>query len=160
MFLFQIDFDRCKTPQQLQDELRTISEERKRRATIGADRMGGQGVIKIPGLTIHDDPFPPWAKKCFAGGVVKRAISRLPLFVLRIIGVPPAPARPLELDDINWAYAVKCESRRDAESFMAWFTRLRSWGGEKVKMLRPTIWEDFSDVVSLERVTGRDRTSP
>jgi hypothetical protein len=111
-----------------------------------SDALGGFSTIKIKGVTIHTNPFPPW----FVSLTERTSWTRwLPTWFLRVFRMPPVPPAELEFEPINWSYEAMCESKREAEAFHQWILDLVKWGHrdpEKrgvLMRLRTQIWEGY-----------------
>lgn len=112
-------------------------------------------VIKIEGVTVHENPFPLWFRDA-----AKASSGRVSDFIRRVFGHPPRAPIELELDPVNWSYEAKC-TRAESDVMGAWLLRLISWADKKfqdeksksvLRRLRCYTWAAMQDVPNLEDV--------
>ena len=111
-----------------------------------SDALGGFATIKIKGVTVHQNPFPPW----FVALTSRTRTARwLPDWFLRLFRFPPVPPAALEFEEVNWSYEALCDTRTEAEAFHQWILDLVKWGHRDpakrgvLMRLRTQIWEGY-----------------
>ena len=131
-YMFQVMIRRELTPQEGQAMLEQLTKAID--AQQASAPVGGTGVIKVPGITRHDDPFPPWLR------------DRL----VNTVG--------LSYDPINFCYVRAFPTEQGAVDLMNWFEQhYRPWmlkvhsnEGEIISKVQTRVMDDHADLQGLD----------